>query len=120
MSHLLNSNIINLGFLGLDLGGVGAYFLISSILFLCGILVILTRRNAIYILMGVELILNAANLNFIAFARYGGEQWIHGHIFAIFIIILAASEAAVALAIILHIFNHYKTIDLTETNLMKR
>ena len=62
---------------------------------------------------------NAANLNFIAFTRYGGLG-IDGHIFAIFIIILAASEAAVALAIVLQIFHHYKTVDLTETNLMKR
>jgi NADH-quinone oxidoreductase subunit K len=95
------------------------YFIVSSVLFLCGILTILTRRNAIYVLMGVELILNAANLNFIAFSRFGGFG-IDGHIFAIFIIILAASEAAVALAIILQIFNHFKTIDLTETNIMKR
>ena len=102
-----------------SLDTVTPYFLVSALLFLCGILTILTRRNAIYVLMGVELILNAANLNFIAFSRFGGFG-IDGHIFAIFIIILAASEAAVALAIVLHIFNHFKTIDLTETNLMKR
>jgi NADH-quinone oxidoreductase subunit K len=102
-----------------SLDTVTPYFLVSAILFLCGILTILTRRNAIYILLGVELILNSANLNFVAFSRYGGLG-IDGHIFAIFIIILAASEAAVALAIVLQIFNHYKTIDLTETNLMKR
>lgn len=102
-----------------NLDTVTPYFLVSSILFLCGILTILTRRNAIYILMAVELILNAANLNFVAFSRFGGLG-IDGHIFAIFIIILAASEAAVALAIVLQIFNHYKSIDLTETNLMKR
>ena len=102
-----------------SLDTVTPYFLVSSVLFLCGVLTILTRRNAIYILMGVELILNSANLNFVAFSRYGGLG-IDGQIFAIFIIILAASEAAVALAIILQIFNHYRTIDLTETNLMKR
>ena len=103
----------------MDLNTVTPYFLVSAILFLCGILTILTRRNAIYVLLGVELILNAAGLNFVAFSRFGGLG-IDGHIFAIFIIILAASEAAVALAIILQIFHHYKTIDLTETNLMKR
>ena len=102
-----------------NLETVAPYFLVSCVLFLCGIMTILTRRNAIYILLGVELILNAANLNFIAFTRYGGLG-IDGHIFAIFIIILAASEAAVALAIVLQIFHHYKTVDLTETNLMKR
>jgi NADH-quinone oxidoreductase subunit K len=102
-----------------NLDTITPYFFVSAILFLCGILTILTRRNAIYILMGVELILNSASLNFVAFSRFGGFG-IHGQIFAIFIIVLAASEAAVALAIILQIFNHYKTIDLTETNLMKR
>ena len=103
----------------MDLNTVTPYFLVSAILFLCGILTILTRRNAIYILLGVELILNSAGLNFVAFSRFGGLG-IDGHIFTIFIIIRAASEAAVALAIILQIFHHYKTIDLTETNLMKR
>ncbi len=103
----------------LDIHTVSPYLLVSCILFLCGILTILTRRNAIYILLGVELILNSAGLNFIAFARFGGLG-IDGHIFTIFIMILAASEAAVALAIVLQIFHHYKTIDLTEINLMKR
>jgi len=103
----------------MDLQTVGPYFLVSAVMFLCGVLTILTRRNAIYILLGVELILNATNLNFVAFARYGGLG-IDGQIFAVFIIILAASEAAVALAIVLQIFNHYRSIDLTDTNLMKR
>ena len=98
---------------------VTGYFIVSGVMFLFGILTILTRRNAIYILLGVELILNAANLNFVAFSRFGGFG-IDGHVFAVFIIILAASEAAVALAIILQIFNSYGTIDLNETNLMKR
>jgi NADH-quinone oxidoreductase subunit K len=98
---------------------VTGYFIVSGLMFLFGILTILTRRNAIYILLGVELILNAANLNFVAFARFGAYG-IDGHIFAVFIIILAASEAAVALAIILQIFNSFGTIDLNETNLMKR
>lgn len=98
---------------------LSGYLIVSGIMFLFGILTILTRRNAIYILLGVELILNAAGLNFVAFARFG-NLGIDGHIFAVFIIILAASEAAVALAIILQIFNSYGTIDLNETNLMKR
>jgi NADH-quinone oxidoreductase subunit K len=96
-----------------------AYFIVSGLMFLFGILTILTRRNAIYILLGVELILNAANLNFVAFSRFGNFG-VDGHVFAVFIIILAASEAAVALAIVLQIFNSYGTIDLNETNLMKR
>jgi len=98
---------------------ISAYLIVSGLLFLFGVLTILTRRNAIYILLGVELILNAANLNFVAFSRFGGFG-IDGQIFAVFIIILAASEAAVALAIILQIFNNYGTVDLTETNLMKK
>ncbi len=98
---------------------LSGYLIVSGIMFLFGILTILTRRNAIYILLGVELILNAAGLNFVAFSRFG-NLGVDGHIFAVFIIILAASEAAVALAIILQIFNSYGTIDLNETNLMKR
>ena len=98
---------------------VTGYFIVSGLMFLFGVLTILTRRNAIYILLGVELILNAAGLNFVAFSRFGAFG-IEGHIFAVFIIILAASEAAVALAIILQIFNSFGTIDLNETNLMKR
>ena len=98
---------------------LSGYLIASGIMFLFGILTILTRRNAIYILLGVELILNAAGLNFVAFSRFG-NLGVDGHIFAVFIIILAASEAAVALAIILQIFHSYGTIDLNETNLMKR
>ncbi len=98
---------------------VTGYFIVSGIMFLFGILTILTRRNAIYILLGVELILNAASLNFVAFSRFGAFG-IEGQIFAVFIIVLAASEAAVALAIILQIFHSFGTIDLNETNLMKR
>ncbi|MFH2003001.1 MAG: NADH-quinone oxidoreductase subunit NuoK, partial [Planctomycetota bacterium] len=73
-----------------SLNTIAPYMLVSAVLFLCGVLTILTRRNTIYILLGVELILNSASLNFVAFSRYGGLG-IDGHIFAIFIIILAAS-----------------------------
>ena len=65
----------------------------------------MTRRNGIAVLMGVELILNAANLNFIAFSRFGGMN-MDGHIFALFVIVLAAAEAAVALAIVINIYNN--------------
>jgi NADH-quinone oxidoreductase subunit K len=70
------------------------------------------------VLMGLELILNAANINFIAFARYGGMN-IDGHIAAIFVIILAAAEAAVALAILLNIYQHFKHVNLDEVNNLK-
>jgi NADH-quinone oxidoreductase subunit K len=63
--------------------------------------------------MGIELILNAANLNFLAFAKYGGMN-IVGHIFALFVIIMAAAEAAVALAIIINIYNNFRTINIDD------
>ena len=102
-----------------DIHTFAPYALVSGVLFCCGVLTILTRRNAIYILLGVELILNASGLNFVAFSRFGGTP-IDGQVFTIFIIILAASEAAVALAIVLQIFHHFRSIDLTETGTMKR
>ena len=63
--------------------------------------------------MGIELILNSANLNFLAFAKYGGMD-LSGHIFALFVIIMAAAEAAVALAIIINIYNNFKTINIDD------
>lgn len=94
------------------------YLVLGALLFVCGLLSILTKRNAIGILMGVELILNGANLNLVAFNRYahgvasGGGIRLDGQIFAIFVIVLAAAEAAVALAIILNFYNNYSSIDV--------
>ncbi len=76
---------------------------ISAALFCCGLYTILTRRNAVAVLMGVELILNSANINFVAFSHYVSRM-IGGQIFAIFVIVLAAAEAAVALAIFLRLY----------------
>jgi NADH-quinone oxidoreductase subunit K len=93
---------------------MGLYLTFSSALFAFGILAALTRRNAIGIFMGVELMLNAAALNFVvfnAFQRIRPDNWLHGHVFALFIIILAAIEAAVALAIVLRIFAIKRNID---------
>src|SRR5258706_14867705 len=100
---------------------LGGYVFISSAMFVLGIFTMVTRRNAIYVLMGAELILNAAALNFVAFARhYGGGSGgsgkggaLDGQMFAIFIIILAAAEAAVALGIVLQLFHHFPTIDVS-------
>ncbi|SVB72951.1 uncharacterized protein METZ01_LOCUS225805 [marine metagenome] len=78
----------------------------------------MTRRNGIAILMGVELILNAANINFVAFSRFGGMN-LDGHIFALLVIVLAAAEAAVALAIIINIYNNMNTINVDEASTMK-
>lgn len=99
-------------------GSLSSYLVVSGLLFLLGVAVILVRRNALYVLMGVELILNAANLNFVAFARFGGYG-LDGQMFALFTIILAAAEAAIALAIVLRIFNDFGSIDITRTDSLR-
>ncbi len=91
---------------------------LSVILFLLGLFMVTTRRNGIRILMGVELILNSANLNLIAFTRYLNTD-VYGHIFAVFVIILAAAEAAIALAIVLAIYQQFSTVHLEEISSMK-
>jgi len=91
------------------------YLLVSAMLFAAGLYTVLTRRNAVSILMGVELILNAANVNFVAFARHGGIG-IRGDVFVVFTIVLAAAEAAVALAIILGIYRNFGTTDVDRTD----
>lgn len=83
---------------------------VSAILFTLGVMSIITRKNAIAILMGVELILNSANLNFIAFARYHQLDF-SGHVFVLFVILLAAIEAAVFLAICLAIYRHFHDVE---------
>jgi NADH-quinone oxidoreductase subunit K len=96
-----------------------AHFLIvSAILFALGLYGIMTRRNAIMVLMGVELVLNAANINFIAFSRYGGAS-LDGQAAAIFVIILAAAEAAIALAIVLNIYHRFHTVNVDEVSHLK-
>jgi|TARA_Y100000758_G_scaffold270931_1_gene213147 NADH-quinone oxidoreductase subunit K len=96
-----------------------SYLVISSVLFSLGIFGIVTRRNAIAILMGIELILNSANINFIAFNRFGGMEKLDGHVFAIFVIVLAAAEAAVALAIIINLFKNVGSVDVDQANTLK-
>ena len=90
--------------------GLGAYVAVSAALFALGIVAIVSRRNILYILMGIEMILNAANINFVAFARFGGNS-LDGQMFAIFVIILAAAEAAVALAIVLNVFRLFESVE---------
>ena len=94
------------------------YLYISAILFSLGTFAVMTRRNCIAVLMGVELILNAANLNFVAFSRFGGMN-MDGHIFSLFVIVLAAAEAAVALAIVINIYNNLTTINVDDAAMMK-
>jgi NADH-quinone oxidoreductase subunit K len=97
-----------------------SYLLLSSLLFSIGLVGALTRRNAILVLIGIELMLNAANLNFIAFWRYGpAPQALTGIMFAIFSISIAAAEAAVGLSIILAAYRHSRTTDLNQMNSLK-
>ena len=94
------------------------YLFIAAILFSLGVFGVMTRRNGIAVLMGVELILNAANINFIAFSRFGGMN-LDGYIFGLIIIVLAAAEAAVALAIVINIYNNMNTINVDEASALK-
>ena len=95
------------------------YLIIAAALFSIGLFGVITRRNGIAVLMGVELILNSANLNFVAFSRFGGMNF-DGHVFALFIIVLAAAEAAVALAIVINIYNNLNTINVDEASAIKQ
>ena len=90
---------------------------VGLVLFGLGLYTVLTRRNAIGILMGIELLLNAANVNYVAFARYSGSS--DGQIFAIFVIMLAAAEAAVGLAIVLGIYQNFESIDVAATHSLR-
>jgi NADH-quinone oxidoreductase subunit K len=95
------------------LGGISLqhFLVLSLVVFALGMYCVLTRRNAIGILMGLELILNSANINYLAFAYYGGGRY-DGQVFAIFVIMLAAAEAVVGLAIVLTIYQNFRTIDV--------
>lgn len=95
------------------------YLILSAILFAIGIYGALTRRNAIGILLCIEIMLNAVNINLVAFSRYITPTELTGQIFTIFVITVAAAEAAVALAIIISIYRHVKTVNVDKINLMK-
>ena len=94
------------------------YIAISLLLFAVGLAVVITKRNAIFVLIGIELMLNAANVNFLSF-NYFGVKYVEGHIFALFVIMLAAAEAAIALAIVLKVVRYYKTSNLDEIDTLK-
>jgi len=95
------------------------FVVLSGILFALGLFTVVTRRNAIGILMGIELVLNSANVNYVAFARYGGGGY-DGQVFAIFVIALAAAEAAIGLAIVLGIYQSFETIDVEATDRLRQ
>jgi len=99
---------------------LSGYLVLAAFLFAIGLAGALTRRNAILVLIGIELMLNAANLNFIAFWRYSANpQQITGLMFVIFSIAVAAAEAAVGLALIIAIYRHYRTSNVDQIDSMK-
>tara|TARA_B100000029_G_C17213836_1_gene829119 strand:+ start:258 stop:566 length:309 start_codon:yes stop_codon:yes gene_type:complete len=98
---------------------LSSYLIVSAILFSLGLYGVITRKNAVAILMGIELILNSANINFIAFNRFNGMGKLDGHVFAIFVIVLAAAEAAVALSIVINIFKSIGSVDVTDADSLK-
>lgn len=105
--------------------GLTHYLVLSAVIFAAGVLTILLKRNAIGILMGVELVLNAANINLVALNRYwhggaaSGRPALDGQVFALFVIVIAAAEAAVALAIFLNFYNNFGAIDVEKANTLR-
>ncbi len=99
------------------------FLVIGALLFIIGVAGVLTRRNIIVIFMSIELILNAANLNFIAFSRYlesiGKENALAGQIFTVFVIVVAAAEAAIGLGIVIALYRNKETIWVDEIDLLK-
>lgn len=95
------------------------YLALAAILFAIGIFGVLTRRNAVGILMSLELMFNAANINLVTFNKYIGPDSLTGQIFATFVIVIAAAEAVVGLAIVLLLYRNWRGIDVDNINLMK-
>lgn len=95
------------------------YLILSAVLFSIGLYGALTKRSAVVILMSIEIMLNGAAIAMIAFSRYVVPELLTGHIFAIFIIVVAAAEATVGLAIIMAVYRNRQTIDATKIDLMK-
>ena len=95
--------------------GLTHFLALGAALFSLGLLAVITKKNAVTVLMGIELIINAANINFIAFARYLDND-LDGQMFGVFVIISAAAGAAVALAIVLNIYQRMKSVNLDEAD----
>lgn len=94
------------------------YLLLGAALFSLGLLAILIKKNAIITLMGIELIFNAANINLVAFSRYDTNM-IEGQMFALFIVIIAACETAIGLALVMQVYKYFNTIELDKINEIK-
>jgi len=99
--------------------GLEHYLTVAAVLFALGVFAVMTRRNAVALLMGVELILNAANVNLVAFSRYV-EGGVNGQVMVVFVIVLAAAEAAVGLAIVLAMFRNFGTVHVDTVQRLKR
>jgi NADH-quinone oxidoreductase subunit K len=95
------------------------YLVLAALLFVCGAMCMAIKRNAVGVLMGVELVLNGANINFVALAHYNPTFALEGQVFALFVIVLAAAEAAVALAIVLNFYNNHTTVDVDTAEELK-
>ncbi len=98
--------------------GLNPYLVISAALFSLGIMAVITRRNAVNVLMGIELILNSANINLVAFSRFSSGN-LDGQLYAVFVIVIAAAEAAVGLAIVLSMYRLLKSVDLEKADTLK-
>jgi NADH:ubiquinone oxidoreductase subunit K len=115
MNELLLANLLT------EPVGVAHYLVVGAVLFVCGALCMATKRNALGVLMGIELVLNGANLNFIAFGSpylraHANDLGLDGQLMSLFVIVLAAAEAAVALAIALNFYNSTSTIDVDQAD----
>ena len=99
--------------------GLEHYLVLSAILFTIGLYGTLTKRNAVIVLMCIELMLNAVNITMVAFSRYIVPELLTGQVFALFVMVVAAAEVAVGLAIILAIYRGIADIDISKINLMK-
>jgi NADH:ubiquinone oxidoreductase subunit K len=99
--------------------GLSHYLVVSTLLFALGLYGVLTRRNAVAILMGIELMLNAANVNFVAFTKFVDPTFVRGHLAALIVITLAACEAVVGLALVINAYRHLETVNVDQVDLMK-
>jgi NADH-quinone oxidoreductase subunit K len=99
--------------------GLTHYLALGAVLFVCGVMCMAIKRNAIGVLIGVELVLNGANINFVAFARFNPVFQLEGQVFSLFVIVMAAAEAAIALAIVLNFYNNHATVDIDSADELK-
>jgi NADH-quinone oxidoreductase subunit K len=99
--------------------GLTHYLIVAAVMFVAGLFTMMTKRNAIGILIGVELVLNAATVNLVAFDRYMGPDRLDGQITAIFVIVLAAAEAALAVGICINVYKNLSTVDVDRANSLR-